>query len=635
MHKYAYKVSESVLLGIFCLFICVQYASATEVRIALKASRGAAISVNQWQPTADYLSHHIPGYQFIIVPYEINSTLNQAVSRGKFDFVFTDSAAYVELNKRYGVTAIATLINKGVGNGRGYTKFGSVIFTRANRSDITSFQDLKGKRFMAVDEQGFGGWRIAWRELLTHGVDPYRDFKLLSFAGGIQQSVVFAVRDGDVDAGCVRTDVLERMANRGEIKMQAFKVLNPKSTGEIEYVHSTRLYPEWPMAKLSHTPKKLADHVAAALLSMKSDSDAATSAEYVGWSKPLDYQSVDKLLQDLAIGPYETSLYVKWKQLLKNYWEYYFIAIVLFATAVILTIIVSLVNRRLTVAKNALEQENQQRKQAQNQLQIYQNHLETIVAERTANLQTHIDELESYSYSIAHDLRTPLRAIVSFSQILEQDAFKKLDDHERDALRRIVSAGKHMATLIDDILELARITRADLCKTTVDVSRICHEIAAELQAQHPQRQVDWRIADNLQANGDEKLITILLQNLLDNAWKYSQGKERVFIEVAKSPQSESTSTHCTVFYVRDNGIGFDMKYKHKIFKPFQRLHRGEYEGSGVGLATVQRVVQRHGGKVWGVGKANEGATFYFALSDVHADAPATDMKMSDKPINRV
>jgi signal transduction histidine kinase len=347
----------------------------------------------------------------------------------------------------------------------------------------------------------------------------------------------------------------------------------------------------------------------------------------------LDYQSVDKLLQDLAIGPYETSSYVKWKQLLRNYWEYYFIAVVLFATAVILTIIVTLVNRRLTAAKNALEQENLHRKQAQQQLQIYQNHLETIVSERTANLQTHINELESYSYSIAHDLRTPLRAIISFSQILEEDAFKKLDDHERDALRRIVTAGKHMATLIDDILELSRITRADFYKTTVNVSGISREIAAELQAQQRVRKVDWRIADNLQANGDEKLIKILLQNLLDNAWKYSQGKERAVIEVAKSPQPESTSERFTVFFVRDNGIGFDMKYKDKIFKPFQRLHRGEFEGSGVGLATVQRVVQRHGGKVWGEAKTNEGATFYFTLSEDNADARATDLQISDNPIN--
>lgn len=619
MHRYAYKVSKSVLVGLCVLFLSVHFVYAKEVRIALKANRGSAISVNQWQPTANYLSRQLPGYHFVIVPFEINSTLNQAVSRGEFDFVFTDSAAYVELNKRYGVSAIATLINKGEGKGNAYTKFGSVIFTRANRKDISSFRDLKGKTFMAVDELGFGGWRIAWRELLARGVDPYSDFKLLSFAGGIQQSVVFAVRDGDVDAGCVRTDVLERMANRGEIQMQAFKVLEPRSTKEIEFVHSTRLYPEWPIAKLSHTPDELASQVAAALLNMPADSAAATAAEYIGWSEPLNYQAVDDLLQNLAIGPYETSLYVKWKQLLKNYWEYYFIAVVLFVAAVVLALIVSLINRRLTVAKKALEKENQQRKKAQQQLETYQNQLEAIVAERTANLQAHNEELESYSYSIAHDLRTPLRAIVSFSQILEQDTSEKLDDHEHDALQRIISAGKHMASLIDDILELSRITRSECSKTTVDISRICREIANELQAHHPGRQVNWRIADNLQAAGDEKLITILLQNLLDNAWKYTEGKDQAFIEVASSTQPELANKHYSVFYVRDNGIGFDMTYKDKIFKPFQRLHRDEYEGSGVGLATVQRVVQRHGGRVWGEGKHNGGATFYFALPSIATD----------------
>lgn len=621
MHKYAYKLTEFFLLGICCFFLYTHSLQAKEIRIALKANRGTAISVNQWQPTANYLSHHLPGYHFVVVPFEINSTLNQAVSRGEFDFVFTDSAAYVELNKRYGVTAIATLINKGENSGTAYTKFGSVIFTRANRADISSFKDLKGKTFMAVDEMGFGGWRIAWRELLAHGVDPYRDFKLLSFAGGIQQSVVFAVRDGDVDAGCVRTDVLERMANRGEIQMQTFKVLRPATTKEIEFVHSTRLYPEWPFAKLSHTPKALADQVTAALLSMPADSDAAKAGDYIGWSKPQNYQAVDELLQDLAIGPYETSLYAKGKQLLKNYWEYLFIAVVLFVSAVLVALILSLVNRRLSAVKKALQRENQQRKKAQQQLEEYQQHLEAIVAERTANLEAHNEELESYSYSIAHDLRTPLRAIVSFSQILAQDTREKLDNHERDALQRIIGAGKHMATLIDDILELARITRSAFSKTTVDISRICRDIAADLQLQNPGCSVIWRIADDLQAVGDERLITILLQNLLDNAWKYSRGKEQTIIEVASGPQSQSAETnlHYATFFVRDNGIGFDMAYQDKIFKPFQRLHHDEFEGSGVGLATAQRVVQRHGGNIWAEGKSNGGATFYFTLPKVISD----------------
>jgi signal transduction histidine kinase len=133
--------------------------------------------------------------------------------------------------------------------------------------------------------------------------------------------------------------------------------------------------------------------------------------------------------------------------------------------------------------------------------------------------------------------------------------------------------------------------------------------------------VIWRIADDLQAVGDERLITILLQNLLDNAWKYSRGKEQTIIEVASGPQSQSAETnlHYATFFVRDNGIGFDMAYQDKIFKPFQRLHHDEFEGSGVGLATAQRVVQRHGGNIWAEGKSNGGATFYFTLPKVISD----------------
>jgi signal transduction histidine kinase len=620
-----------ILIGFSCYFLYAGCAVAQEVKIALRATQGSKVSLQHWQPTADYLSRKLPGYTFKMVPFEINSTMNQAVSRGGFAFVFADPAAYVELNKRYGVSAIATLVNKGAREGESYDKFGSVIFTRADRSDISTFKDLKGKTFMAVDELGFGGWRIAWRELLTRGVDPYRDFKLLSFAGGIQQNVVYAVRDGDVDAGCVRTDMLERMAKRGAIRMQEFKVLEPRDSGEIDFVHSTRLYPEWPFAKSVSTPVGLSNQVTEALFRMPSDNPAAVAGSYSGWIKPLDYRPVDDLLQDLAIGPYETSLYFKSKQLLKYYWEYFLIAVGLFIGVGLTAIMVLIANRRLTRVKKALEVEIQKREKVQQKLEQHQQQLEAIVAERTASLQAHNEELESYSYSIAHDLRTPLRAIVSFGQILAEDTHGKLNNKDQDALRRITSAGKHMATLIDDILELSRITRSGMTVTTVNISQICNQIIADLQAQDPGRHVNWYIASNLQASGDAKLIRVLLQNLLDNAWKYSSAKDPANIEVAKlsrpearpEPRPEGATSvfprdKHDVFYVRDNGIGFEMTYKDKIFKPFHRLQNGEFEGTGVGLATVKRIVQRHGGSAWAEGKLNRGTTVYFSLPKANA-----------------
>ena len=163
----------------------------TEILIGVRAIRGAEVAFSRWQPTADYLTASIPGYRFKLIPHEINSTLNQAVSRNEYHFVLTNPASYVEMEKRYATKCLVTLINKR--QGEGYTKFGSVIFTRRDRDDIQTLQDLEGKTFMAVDEEGFGGWRLAWHELLHNGINPYRDFTTLSFAGGIQPKVVHAV----------------------------------------------------------------------------------------------------------------------------------------------------------------------------------------------------------------------------------------------------------------------------------------------------------------------------------------------------------------------------------------------------------------------------------------------------------
>ena len=174
---------------------------AHDIRIALRANKGSVNALKQWQATADYLSERIQKHRFILVPFENNIALNQAISRGEFDFCLTNPSAAVEHNIRYGGQPLATLMNKR--QGKGYSQFGSVIFTRADRSDINELKDLKGKIFIGVDEIGFGGWRIAWRELLKNGIDPYTDFKAVNFAGGMQQKVVTSVLDGSADAGSV------------------------------------------------------------------------------------------------------------------------------------------------------------------------------------------------------------------------------------------------------------------------------------------------------------------------------------------------------------------------------------------------------------------------------------------------
>jgi len=331
-----------------------------EIRIGVRAHTGTDRAMAKWQPTADYLTQSIPGYHFTLVPYEINSALNQAVSRNEFEFVLTNPASYIEMEKRYGAYRLLTLINKR--NGKGYTKFGSVIFTLKRRTDITRLQDLKGKTFMGSDELGFGGWRAAWLELLHNGIDPYRDFSMLSFGGGIQQNVVRAVLNGQVDAGCVRTDMLEEMADANEIQLNDFKVLGIRQSPDFHFIHSTQLYPEWPFAKLAHTDDRLAEDVATALRHITPDHPAAIAGDYIGWHTPLDYQPVDDLLHELGIGPYATNESMHVITFMEKNWHITFSSILIIAFFAFMLLRMKILNTQLRLTEHNLLQSNQKLK---------------------------------------------------------------------------------------------------------------------------------------------------------------------------------------------------------------------------------------------------------------------------------
>ncbi len=235
--------------------------------------------------------------------------------------------------------------------------------------------------------------------------------------------------------------------------------------------------------------------------------------------------------------------------------------------------------------------------------------LERRVSERTDELYASNRELEAFCYSVSHDLRAPLRSISGFSMMLAEDCGEALDDTGRGHLARIDAAAKRMGTLIDDLLSLSRVTRGDICFGPVDLSSMTDEILAELALHEQHRRVTKVVAPGCTAIGDCRLLWALLQNLLGNAWKFTSRTPQARIEfgVEKCDGEQ-------VYYVRDNGAGFDMAYRSKLFKPFQRLHRqDEYPGSGVGLATVQRVVIRHGGRVWCESAPGYGAVFYFTL----------------------
>ena len=222
-------------------------------------------------------------------------------------------------------------------------------------------------------------------------------------------------------------------------------------------------------------------------------------------------------------------------------------------------------------------------------------------------------ELEAFSYSVSHDLRAPLRTIDGFSQILQEDYERALDDEGMDYLGRVRAASRHMATLIDDLLDLSRVGRRPLRREPVDLAGLAAGIIEELRASQPGRDVEFVAGENITAWGDASLLKVALENLLGNAWKFTARERGARIEFG-ADRDPGPGFLAPVYYVRDNGAGFDQAYADKLFGAFQRLHgQDEFEGTGIGLATVARIVHRHGGRVWAEGRVGEGATFYFTL----------------------
>lgn len=228
---------------------------------------------------------------------------------------------------------------------------------------------------------------------------------------------------------------------------------------------------------------------------------------------------------------------------------------------------------------------------------------------RTAELEFMKKEIESFSYSVSHDLRAPLRSIDGFSQALLEDYADKLNEQGKDYLQRLRAAAQHMGKLIDDMLRLSRVTRDKMEIETVDLSALAQMIAAELQGTQPERQAEFVVAPGITVQGDARLLRIALENLLGNAWKFTGKRPRARIELGVTLQEGKP-----VYFVRDDGAGFNMAYADKLFVVFQRLHtEAEFPGIGIGLAIVNRIIHRHGGRIWAEGAVEKGATFYFTM----------------------
>lgn len=280
----------------------------------------------------------------------------------------------------------------------------------------------------------------------------------------------------------------------------------------------------------------------------------------------------------------------------------------------------SIVEEELRQQLDELERSQHELRESEENYRLLSAELDNRVQQRTAELAQANRDMESFSYSVSHDLRAPLRHIDGFSRMLLEDCADQLDSQGKGYLDRICAGATRMEQLIDDLLQLSSVSRNELQRRSVNLSTIASAIVTELKQTNPERDVACAIAGGVQAVGDPTLLRVVLENLLGNAWKYTGKETHPVIEFGVVEGDNEP-----VFFVRDNGVGFDMTYVDKLFHPFQRLHGiDEFEGTGIGLATVRRVVERHGGRVWAEGRTGEGATFYFTLGEFHS--PVNDDK---------
>lgn len=551
-----------------------------QVRIGVLALRGADEALDRWTPTAEYLSSQIPEYTFVIVPLDFEEIF-EAVKNGEVDFALENSSIYVKLEYLYGIDRIATLNT--LCRGKTTNQFGGIIFTAKNRKDINIPDDLENKSFMAVDETSFGGWLMAQREFKDLGIDPYHDFESVQF-GDTHDKVVYAVQNGEVDAGTVRTGILEKMNKEGKIDINDFKILNQQYPDNFSLLISTRLYPEWPFARIKHTTDQLALKVAIALLGMPSDSEAARGAGIAGWTIPHDYQAVHDCLKELRISPYESLGEITLDNLIQQYWEWILLGLIGIIFLVAVIIYISRLNSKLNISTINLK-------------------------ERTAQLSETNKELKEFAYIVSHDLKAPLRAISQLSHWISTDYKDAFDEEGKEMLTLLSGRVKRMDLLIDGILQYSRVGRAVEKKETIQLNSLVKDIIASLAV--PEN-IEIKIVNTLpKYRGDTTRFTQVFQNLISNSIKFSD-KPKGKINVGCSNEGRYWK-----FSVEDNGPGIEEKYFDKAFQIFQTLQaRDKKEGTGVGLSLVRKIVKLYNGNVWIESKVGEGTTVFFTLPKI-------------------
>jgi two-component system sensor histidine kinase TtrS len=586
------------VIAIMLLWLAAwQSAVAQQVSVGVLAHRGVDTAIEVWSPTISYLAEQITGREFRLLPLDLHE-MSAALERDELDFILTNPGNYVELEAGFGITRIATL--KNLRHGKPSKTFGAVIFTRNGRDDIHALSDLRGKTFGAVDEGAFGGFQMAWRELKESGMNPFSDFSDLRFSGFPQDNIVFDVRDGKVDAGTVRTDILEGLAGQGVIELTDFRILNPQTSVDFPFLHSTRLYPEWAFAKARGTPEGLASEVVVALLQMPADNPAARAGDYAGWTVPLNYQPVHDLFMQLGIGPYARSARFTLMDVVTRYW--YWFALMLFM--ILFSMSFNILVKRQVVRRTAeLTKEIVERKRAEEESR-------DLLGENRVLIQRSLAIQEGERRHLARELHDELgqciTAIQADAKIISERA-PACDSHIATSATAIERVASHIYEVVHSMMQRLRPGMLDDLGL---VDTLKEEVEA-WRGRQPDTVYELAVDGELSDLGEEINITLyrIVQECLTNIAKYARA-HHVMIGLAVADTMPDAANdgqgHGVRLVIQDDGVGMDTAKR----------------GTGLGLIGMRERVEGLNGRLSLRSQLGEGVeiTVYLPLTPAESGA---------------
>ena len=576
-------------MGIAAVLLAAAVAGADPgepVRVGVLAPEGSEVALRDWASLEAHLAKAVPERSFRLTFLDIPG-LRRAAAAGELEFAVTNAGLYVELEAAHGASRIATIDNPQVPSPA--RAVASAVVVRATRTDLRDLSDLRGKSVAAVEPGAFGGWQLAWRELLRAGVDPERHLASLHFEGFPMQRIVAAVREGRVDAGVVRSCLVESLVAKGEVAAGELRVLGAASPDGFRCARSTPLYPDWPFAVLKNTPRDLARRVATALLTMPPDAGG------VAWTVPADYQPVRDLFRELRVGPYANLREPSFSAIIERYWGWALVVLAaLLAVVAPVVRVDALVLRRTRELRAALDERDRARRASEAQ------------REKMDHL-ARLSILGEMASMLAHEINQPLSTIGNFAEGIGRrlDAGRLEPEPIRRAASSISAQAARAGSIMDRIRAFAR--KRESRRERVDLAEALDASVALLVASgvpvHPVLHRGpgpaWVEADRLQI---EQVILNLLKNAHDAL--DSVALPRLDVTLARSAAGWTLA-------VRDNGVGLPPESLARLFEPFFTT---KPEGLGLGLAICHSIVEAHGGSLTARANAPDpGLTVAFEL----------------------